>query len=459
MRYSKYISAIAAIGDFLILNFLFIFTFLYFRHGEPATLQTNAIIFYFYINLAWVISIAIFKPYKTDRQSGKKYILFTYLKSVIFLLPLFLLYFQVLSFDYLSRLQIKLLFPVLLISLLTWRFSLYFLLILYRKAGYNFRNVVIVGNNETANELKNFFIQNHWAGYRFKGFFTFEPSNKKEVVGTYSDLERYVVSHEIDEIYLISNNIDDSIFKVITSIVSRYPVKIRIVPYVSHFSFLSVKLTNYGTIPVLTFQRGPLNFWYNRLIKRFFDVGFSLIVIVLILSWLIPLVYLLNLLSGDGASLFFIQKRTGMDNKPFSLIKFRTMKKNDEADAKQVTKNDNRITKIGKFLRCSSIDEIPQFFNVLIGNMSVVGPRPHMLFHTDIYKEMVKKFMVRHTVKPGITGYAQVNGFRGEIIKTRDIKERIKMDIYYIENWSFSLDMKIIFLTIINLLKGDKAAY
>jgi len=236
-------------------------------------------------------------------------------------------------------------------------------------------------------------------------------------------------------------------------------VKIRIVPYVSHFSFLSVKLTNYNTIPVLTFQRGPLSFWYNRLIKRFFDVGFSLIIIVLILSWLIPLVYLLNLLSGDGASLFFIQRRTGMDNKPFSLIKFRTMKKNDEADAKQVTKNDNRITTIGKFLRCSSIDEIPQFFNVLIGNMSVVGPRPHMLFHTDIYKEMVKKFMVRHTVKPGITGYAQVNGFRGEIKKTRDIKERIKMDIYYIENWSFSLDMKIIFLTIINLLKGDKAAY
>ena len=146
----------------------------------------------------------------------------------------------------------------------------------------------------------------------------------------------------------------------------------------------------------------------------------------MILSWLIPLVYLLNLLSGDGASLFFIQKRTGMDNKPFSLIKFRTMKKNDEADAKQVTKNDNRITTIGKFLRCSSIDEIPQFFNVLIGNMSVVGPRPHMLFHTDIYKEMVKKFMVRHTVKPGITGYAQVNGFRERLKKHGILKSVLK---------------------------------
>ena len=460
MRYSKYISAIAAVGDFLILNFLFVFTFLYFRHFNPAaTLQTNAVFFYFYINLAWIITIAIFKPYKIDRQSGKKYILFTYLKSVIFLLPLFLLYFQVLSFDYLSRLQIKLLFPVFLALLLAWRFSLYFMLILYRKAGYNYRNVVIVGNNETANELKSFFDQNHWAGYRFKGFFTYEPSNKKDVAGTYNNLEEYVVDHQIDEIYLISNNTDESIYKILTSIVSRHAVKIRIVPYVSHFSFMSVKLTNYDTIPVLTFQRGPLNFWYNRLIKRLFDIAFSILVVVLVLSWLSPLIFVLNLLTGDTSGLFFIQKRTGMDNKPFNLIKFRTMKKNSAAHLKQVTMEDDRVTRIGKFLRSTSIDETPQFINVLIGNMSVVGPRPHMLIHTNAYKEMVKKFMIRHTVKPGITGFAQINGYRGEIKKTKDIKERIKKDLYYIENWSFSLDLKIIFLTVVKVIKGDKAAY
>ncbi len=459
MRYSKYISTIAAIGDFIILNLLFNVYYCYIFHFGPVCRQTNALIFYIYINFAWIITISIFKPYKIDRVLGKKYILFTYLKSVIFLLPLFLLYFQVLTFNYLPRYQIKYLFPVLLTALLAWRFSLYFILLLYRKAGYNYRNVVIVGNNETANELKNFFLRTPWSGYRFKGFFTFEPSNKKEVAGTYNELESFVAENMINEIYLISNEVDDSIFKIIASIVSKYAVKIRIVPYVSDFSFMSVKLVNYDSIPVLKVQRGPLSYWYNRWMKRSFDVMLSLVIIVAVLSWMIPLIALLNLLWGDKGSVFFIQQRTGLNNKPFRMVKFRTMKKNSDAHLKQATKNDDRITTTGKLLRKTSIDELPQFFNVLAGNMSVVGPRPHMLSHTDEYKELVKKFMIRHAVKPGITGYAQVRGKRGEIKRIRDIKERIKLDLYYIENWSFSLDLKIVYLTVVNILKGDKAAY
>ncbi len=459
MRYSRYLSTIAAIGDFLILNFLFSFVYCYQnKFGLPCQ-QTNAIIFYFYINIAWIITVSIFKPYKIDRVVGKKFILFTYIKSVIFLLPLFLLYFQTLSFNYFSREQIKYLFPILLTALLFWRFFLYFILAVYRKAGYNYRNVVIVGSNETANELHDYFIQTPWTGYRFKGFFTYELSNKKEVAGTYDDLEQYVSENKIDEIYLISNNIHESIFKVISSIVSRQAVKIRVVPYVSNFSFMSVKLANYGTIPVIKIQRGPLNYWYNRLLKRTFDLFLSLIIILLILSWLMPLVWIINLLTGDMGSLFFVQSRTGLDNKPFKMIKFRSMKKNDDANRKQAVKNDERITAIGKLLRKTSIDELPQFFNVLAGQMSVVGPRPHMLIHTKAYKEMVKQFMIRHSVKPGITGYAQVRGRRGEIKRTRDIKDRIKLDLYYIENWSFSLDLKIIFLTVLNIIKGDKPAY
>ena len=459
MRYSRYISTIAAIGDFLILNFLFNFVYCYLNKFGPECQQTNAVIFYFYINFAWIITISVFRPYRIDRVLGKKFILFTYLKSVIFLLPLFLLYFQVLTFNYLSRDQIKYLFPALLILLLFWRFGLYFVLALYRKAGYNYRNVVIIGNNETANELRNYFLQASWTGYRFMGFFTFEKSHKKDVVGTYDELEQFVAEKKIDELYLISNNIHESIFRVISSIVSKQSVKIRIVPYVSSFSFMSVKLVNYDSIPVLKIQRGPLSFWYNRLLKRTFDVILSLTIIILILSWLMPLIWLINLLSGDTGSLFFVQLRTGLDNKPFKMIKFRTMKKNREAHVKQATKGDDRITGIGKFLRKTSIDELPQFINVLAGNMSVVGPRPHMLNHTKEYKEMVKQFMIRHSVKPGITGYAQVRGKRGEIKRTRDIKDRIKLDLYYIENWSFSLDLKIIFLTVLNILKGDKAAY
>ncbi len=459
MRYSKYISVIAAIGDFLILNLLFNIAYCYLNKFGPSCQQTNAIVFYFYINFAWIITISIFKPYKLDRVLGKKYILFTYLKSVIFLFPLFLLFFQAFSFNYYSREQIKYLFPVFLATLLLWRFSLYFVLAIYRKAGYNYRNVVIVGNNETANELKNYFLKTPWSGYKFKGFITFEESNKKEVVGTYRDLEHFVVENSIDELYLISDNIHKSIYKIINSIVSKQAVKIRFVPDISNFTFMNVKLVNYDSIPVLRVQRGPLSYWYNRLLKRFFDAIFSFIIVVGVLSWFIPLVGLINLFTGNKGPVFFLQYRTGMDNKPFKMIKFRTMKQNEEANSKQAIKNDNRITTFGKLLRKTSLDELPQFINVLIGHMSIVGPRPHMLSHTEEYKELVKMFMIRHAIKPGITGYAQVRGRRGEIKRTRDIKERIKDDLFYIENWSFSLDLKIIYITIRNILKGDKAAY
>jgi len=459
MRYSRYISVISAIGDFILLNLLFNVAFCYFKHFDHGCLQKNVVLFSLYINLAWIITAGIFKPYSTGRETNKKQLFFIYLKSVIFMLPLFLLFFQAFPFNYFPRYQIKYLFPIFFLVVLLWRFGLYYLFLLYRKAGYNYRNVVIVGNNETGNELRDYFENNLWTGYHFKGFFTHQPSNKKDVVGSYTNLEKYVKDFDINEIYLVSSDVHPDIYKVINQIIGKYSVKIRIIPALDYFSFMSVNLTNFDTLPVIKIQEGPLMFWYNRLLKRWFDILFSMLVILLVLTWLVPVVWLTNLLTGDTGSLFFIQLRTGLDNKPFKMIKFRTMKKNREADLIQATKGDERITKIGRLLRKTSIDELPQFFNVLAGNMSVVGPRPHMLNHTAEYKEMVKKFMVRHAVKPGITGYSQVRGHRGEIKKIRDLKDRIKFDLFYIENWSFSLDMKIIYLTIINLFKGEEKAY
>jgi len=221
---------------------------------------------------------------------------------------------------------------------------------------------------------------------------------------------------------------------------------------------MSIKLVDYDLLPIIKIQQGPLNFWYNRSIKRIFDIILSVLNIMLVLSWLIPLLWIVNLFS-NGGSVFFIQRRSGLDNHSFKLIKFRTMKKNRDADSKQAIENDKRITKLGRFLRKTSLDEMPQFLNVLIGEMSVVGPRPHMLNHTEEYKALVKKFMIRHSVKPGITGYAQVRGFRGEIKITGDIKSRIKLDISYIENWTLWLDIKIILLTMVQFLMGSRKAY
>ena len=219
-----------------------------------------------------------------------------------------------------------------------------------------------------------------------------------------------------------------------------------------------LKFEYYDYLPILSLRDIPLHNALNAFLKRIFDIVFALIIIFGLLLWLGPLLALLITIESKGP-VFFIQRRTGFDNREFQCFKFRSMAVNDSADARQAGKNDRRVTKIGKFIRKTSIDELPQFYNVLFGNMSVVGPRPHMLKHTDEYANRVDKYMLRHFVKPGITGLAQVKGYRGEIEKDSDIQNRIKFDIFYVENWSFFLDLKIIVQTVINAFKGEEKAY
>jgi Undecaprenyl-phosphate glucose phosphotransferase len=213
-----------------------------------------------------------------------------------------------------------------------------------------------------------------------------------------------------------------------------------------------------GEFPIITLRHEPLEEMKNRFKKRAFDVVFSGLVIIFVLSWLYPIVALLIKLQSKGPVLFK-QLRSGRNDVPFLCLKFRSMTVNDESDKTQATKGDSRVTPIGRFLRRTSLDEMPQFFNVLMGHMSVVGPRPHMLRHTEEYKAIISKFMVRHFLKPGITGWAQVNGYRGETKEDEDMENRVKYDIYYLENWTAALDVKIIFMTIINAVRGEDNAY
>jgi putative colanic acid biosynthesis UDP-glucose lipid carrier transferase len=189
-----------------------------------------------------------------------------------------------------------------------------------------------------------------------------------------------------------------------------------------------------------------------------FDCVFSLFVILFIFSWLFPILAVIIKLESRGP-VFFTQIRSGRDNNPFKCYKFRSMRVNKDADHMQATRGDNRITPIGAFLRRTSLDELPQFFNVLIGNMSVVGPRPHMIKHTDQYSQLIDRFMVRHFLKPGITGWAQVKGLRGETKTVDAMLKRVEADVWYLENWSFLLDLKIIFLTMRNSFTGDENAF
>jgi len=196
----------------------------------------------------------------------------------------------------------------------------------------------------------------------------------------------------------------------------------------------------------------------NRSKKRAFDIVFSIFVIVFVLSWLLPILAILIKLGSSGP-VFFVQIRSGRNNRPFRCYKFRSMRVNKNADKKQATRDDERITKIGAFMRRTSLDELPQFFNVFRGNMSVVGPRPHMIKHTKQYSQLIDRFMVRHFLKPGITGWAQIKGLRGEIKTVDDMLKRVEADVWYLENWSFLLDLKIIFLTLKNSILGDKNAF
>ncbi|MGF7230673.1 sugar transferase [Arachidicoccus sp.] len=202
----------------------------------------------------------------------------------------------------------------------------------------------------------------------------------------------------------------------------------------------------------------PLKGVFSRFIKRSFDIALSVIVIISIMSWLVPLLSLLIKLESKG-SVFFVQYRSGKNGVPFKCYKFRSMYINNQADTLQACMDDIRFTKIGRFIRRRSIDELPQFFNVLKNDMSVIGPRPHMLMHTEKYKRLLNDYMVRHFIKPGITGWAQVSGFRGETKKLEEMGKRIQHDVFYLENWSFLFDIRITFKTIWILLKKDKKAY
>lgn len=235
-------------------------------------------------------------------------------------------------------------------------------------------------------------------------------------------------------------------------------IHFKIVPNLSAFINKPAVVHHIRDLPVLTIRNEPLEDVGNRMNKRMFDLAISSLVLVGILSWLIPLVGLLILLESKGP-IFFKQKRTGKKNSPFNCLKFRSMHINETADQLQATKSDQRITRIGKFLRKTSLDEFPQFINVFKGDMSIVGPRPHMLKHTQDYAEIVDEYMTRHFLKPGITGWAQIKGYRGEISNPIQIKMRVANDLWYLENWNIWLDVKIIFLTIYTMLKGDEKAY
>lgn len=323
------------------------------------------------------------------------------------------------------------------------------------------KKVIILGFNETAKKLALYFEQDGM-NTQIIGYIEDEENidelSHYPVLTNVSDTLRIAKELEVQEIFsTITPEQNNFIYELMYKS-EKECIRFRIVPNLSMFVTREVHIEFYGELPILSLRKEPLDDAGNRIKKRALDLIVSLFVTIFILSWLIPLIGLAIFLES-GRPIFFKQLRTGKNKKPFYCWKFRSMKANKEADMKQATLDDNRITDLGRFLRKTSLDEFPQFLNVLKGEMSLVGPRPHMLKHTSDYSKVVNDYMVRQFIKPGITGWAQINGYRGEITNPEQIKMRVNKDLWYLENWNLWLDVKILFLTVYYIFRGDKKAY
>lgn len=339
----------------------------------------------------------------------------------------------------------------------TAKFLLFYYLKRYRiETGNNKRKAIIVGYTPESKNLKLLFEKRVDYGYEFFGFFS-DKKNNAEIAGKITDIPDFVFENKIDELYCSLQELSNEQMKYLHEFAERQGLIIKFIPDSKQIFTKNLRIDYYEIFPVLSIQKTPLNDPLTKTFKRVFDVVFSLFVILFILSWLGPILAFLIRLESKGP-IFFKQGRPGLNEEEFFCFKFRSMKMNVDTET-EASKNDPRVTRVGRFMRKTSIDELPQFFNVLRGEMSVVGPRPHLWSQNTKYATKIQKYMVRLYVKPGITGLAQVKGYRGEIETDTDMINRIKYDVFYIENWSFFLDLKIIVMTVINIFKGEEKAY
>jgi putative colanic acid biosynthesis UDP-glucose lipid carrier transferase len=320
---------------------------------------------------------------------------------------------------------------------------------------------VVVGASRSGRELHQLLTMHDPLANRCLGFFTDTPAPddvKSLVRGKLSDLKEFCLNHQVDEIYFALPLNQTDFIQELSSFADENFMAFRIVPDFEGTLQKGVTVHYNGWAPILTVRQHPLSFRPNQLAKRLFDLVFSGLVIVGIFPIILPILALIIKMDSPGP-VFFKQMRPGKRNKLFPCYKLRTMRTDTGGTELQATKGDARVTRIGRFLRASSLDEIPQFFNVWLGHMSVVGPRPNMVSQLEEYSKQISTYAQRHTVTPGITGYAQVNGFRGETRAEGAMEKRVEYDLKYVENWSLLLDVQIIGKTVWNMIAGEKNAY
>ena len=351
---------------------------------------------------------------------------------------------------------------------------------LYRQAGRNTRSVTLVGSDPELIGIYNKLKDDATLGYKILGYYgdealgdvandvekqtKREPGSKRDLLERLGSFEDFMAGMQQpeslvlgDELYLCVSRREKDVIRSISKLCDHQVVRFFYVPVSVESIGLNLKREFLDDIEIYTTYENPLQNSVNRFVKRVFDIVLSLVFLV-ITALLFPIIYLIIKIQSPGP-IFFKQLRTGLDGKDFYCLKFRSMHVNKDADRLQATKDDPRKYPFGNFMRKANIDELPQFWNVLRGDMSIVGPRPHMLAHTEQYSQLIDKYMVRHFVKPGVTGWAQVTGYRGETKELWQMEGRVKRDIWYMEHWSVWLDIRIIWLTIKTIFIHDKHAY
>ena len=447
-RYSRYFPIVFLLSDLVCLNLgLLVANYLHFSSYQLDKQHINLSLF---LNLVWILVFWGTKLQDINRNSRLLDHLNKVLSGLVINLSIvFALWFAVQPIDY-SRKHLFITYLVFTLSILFWRTVWHYFIRYYRAKGYNFRNVLIIGENDLSESLIAYIKENPYFGYRVSGVL---PVSIIE-----SDLDKKVNELGIDILYCCLPNLDDEQLRGIIDYAESNLIKVNLFSQFSKLMSYNMSIQQLGNIPIISINTTPLDHLVNRFVKRTFDIVFSIIVFVVILSWLFPLIALMIKIESKGP-VFFKQNRHGRDNNLFKIYKFRSMNLHDDDKVIQARKEDSRITKIGAILRKTSIDELPQFINVLMGDMSVVGPRPHAVQHNIEYQPQIDKFWQRHAVKPGITGLAQAKGFRGETAELSDMSGRVRLDRFYVKNWSLILDFKIIVLTALAILKGDQNAY
>ena len=445
--------------DILSLNIVLLLLGIFVQRAE-AFKGNDYFLFFLAFNLFWMASVFLTALYLSknwlDIQNFSKETFKCYLITILG--TLFFVF--ILKKEY-SRLFITLSFAGFGLALILNRFIFYVALEALKKNFQIRKNVIVLGQNDISKRLINYF-QKESKLVNVLGCFDDQavvPQNGDlKILGKLRESVSFAKENDVTEIYsTIAPEAHPYLYDLAKDAENHF-IHFKFVPDYQIFVNRNIFVDFIDDIPVLSLRNEPLEDTGNKIKKRLFDIVFSSLVIIFVLSWLVPIMALLIKLSSRGP-VFFIQPRSGKSNQPFNCLKFRSLRVNDDANVKQVTKDDNRITPIGRFLRKSNIDELPQFFNVFMGDMSVVGPRPHMLKHTTDFTNIYKQYMIRHFIKPGLTGWAQVHGYRGEIKDHDFLIKRIEYDIWYMENWSIWLDMKIIVMTIYTTVKGDKNAY